>query len=253
MYVNLEERGKYAIIKFNTQTRYNLVNERFMLEMIEVLEKVNKMKSLRFVIFKGENGNFGAGADIKELMKASGDLSYARSFFNEMRSMYLNIMNLEKPTIAQVEGIAYGASLEMLLVMDFVIADEKAKFAAPGGRIGVFPPVLIGLGPLVIGYENVRRLAMLGEEIDAKEAKRIGLIHSYGNIEEETKKVVASLSSFAPSSLATMRRNLFHGASSILDKVFEDLVAQVVSDDAKNGINSFLAKVKPVWDNLTYP
>ncbi|EWG06953.1 MAG: Enoyl-CoA hydratase/isomerase [Candidatus Aramenus sulfurataquae] len=253
MYVNLEDRGKYAIIRFNTQTRYNLVNEKFMLEMIEALERVSKERSLRFVIFKGENGNFGAGADIRELMKVSGDLSSAKSFFGTMKAMYESIMKLEKVTIAQVEGIAYGASLEMLLVMDFAVADEKARFAAPGGKIGVFPPVLIGLGPRIIGYDNVRRLAMLGEEIGAEEAKRIGLIHSYGNVEEETKKVVAALSSFAPTSLAVMRRNIFADSLQVLDRVFDDLISQVVSDDARNGINAFLAKLKPSWDNLTYP
>jgi methylglutaconyl-CoA hydratase len=252
MYVNLEDHGSYVIISFNTGTKYNLVNMKFMVELLDTLSYVEKNRSYRFIIIRGDNGNFGAGADIKELLKASEDKEFAISFFNYMKSMYQKLININKITIAQVNGIAYGASLEMLLVMDFVISEPSSKFAAPGGKIGVFPPVLISIGPYIIGLQNVKRLAMLGEEIDAKEAKAIGLINSYGDIKEETNKLISKLVSFSPTSLFTMKRLISSSMSSNLDNAFESIISQVSSDNAKEGISSFFAKIKPSWTNFQF-
>ncbi|AWR93537.1 enoyl-CoA hydratase/isomerase family protein [Acidianus brierleyi] len=252
MYVNLEDHNNYCVISFNTGGKYNLVNIKFMIEFLDTLAEIEKNRSYRFIMIHGENGNFGAGADIRELLKASEDKEFAISFFNYMKAMYQKLLNINKITIAQVNGVAYGASLEMLLLMDFVIAEESSKFAAPGGKIGVFPPVLVSLGPYIIGLRNVKRLAMLGEEIDSKEAKNIGLIDSYGDIKEETNSLVSKLVSFSPTALLSMKRLVLSNMSHNLDDAFESIISQVTSDNAKEGISSFLAKIKPSWTNFQF-
>ncbi|AWR96465.1 enoyl-CoA hydratase/isomerase family protein [Acidianus sulfidivorans JP7] len=248
MYIRVEfSRKDIAKMIINTNTKYNVMNIKFMTEFLDTLTEIEKEKKYKFLIIKGEN-NFGSGADIKELNIASKDREYAISFFNYMKEIYNRLINLDKITIAQVEGVAYGAHLEMLLVMDFVISKNDAKFAAPGGKIGVFPPVLTVLGPYVIGIQNTRRLAMLGEEITAEEAEKIGLItKSTDNIELETEKIIAKMHNMAPSSLILMKRHIAKYLSRDLDSVFKTLSIQVTSDDARDGINAFLSKLKPSW------
>jgi enoyl-CoA hydratase/carnithine racemase len=248
MFVNKEYKDNFILLTFNTGTKYNVFNVKFMTELLDTLSEIEKEKKYRFIVFKGENGNFGSGADIRELNRASIDREFASSFFNYMKDLYLKLINIDKITIAQVEGIAYGASLELLLVMDFVIASKSAKFAAPGGKIGVFPPVLLTLGPYIIGLNNVKRLAMLGEEITAEEAEKIGLItKATDEIDKETANLIYKMSFMAPSSLMLMKRHIMKYLDRDLSEVFKSLTIQVGGDESREGINAFLAKTKPSW------
>lgn len=248
MYINIE-RGPNSIVKLtiNTGSKYNVMNVKFMTEFLDVLSEIEKDKGRRYLIVKGQN-NFGTGADIRELNIASKDREFAVSFFTYMKDIYMRLINLEKITIAQVEGLAYGAHLELLLVMDFVLAKKDAKFATPGGKIGVFPPVLLTLGPYIIGIHNVRRLALLGEEISAEEAEKIGLItKAVDDLDMETQKLITNMSYMAPSSLLLMKRHIAKYLERNLDEVFKTLSLQVSSDEAREGINAFLSKTQPSW------
>jgi Enoyl-CoA hydratase/carnithine racemase len=238
----------YAKITFNTGGKYNVVNKEFMYDMIDTLRELDSYKDVRFIVLTGANKNFGAGADIKELKLANENREYAKNFFSTMFDMYRTIINLNKPVISIVEGIAYGASMEILLVSDIVIASSYARFAAPGAKIGVFPPVLVTIGKDVIGINNVIRIALLGEELSAEEAKQIGLVHFVSdNLEGEIQKVMDKLKLMAPSSLTSMRRLIFKKYESELESAFKLLIDQVLTKDATNGILAFLTKTKAPW------
>ncbi|WP_149564911.1 enoyl-CoA hydratase/isomerase family protein [Sulfuracidifex tepidarius] len=247
MVVKLESYGNYSVLKFNTGGKYNLFNIKFMTDMIDVLSNVEEDRISRFLIIEGE-GNFGTGADITELKKANDDLEFARTFFNYMRQIYEKIMTVPKIVIALPQNIAYGASMEMLLVSDFVIAKNGTKFAAPGAKLGVFPPVLVSIGPSIIGYQNARRLALTGEEIDADEAMRIGLVNYVSEDPMKTASVLMEkMSVMAPTSLIWMKKNLDSRMKDMLYDAFDDLVNQVQSDNAKEGILAFISKTRPSW------
>lgn len=248
MYINIE-RSSNNVVKLiiNTNTTYNVMNIKFMTEFLDVLSQIEKEKNYRFIIIKGDK-NFGIGADMKELNVATKDREFAVSFFTYMKDIYSRLINMDKIIIGQVEGIASGFHLELLLVMDFVLAKRDAKFAIPEGRIGIFPPVLLTLGPYIIGINNVRRLAMLGEEINAEEAERMGLItKAVDDIDLETQRLITRMSYIAPSSLTLMRRFIAKYLERNLDDVFKSLSLQVTSDEAREGINAYLSKLQPSW------
>lgn len=234
-------------IKSEEEGKYNLVNVKFMHNFIDILRQVDREKSIRFVILRGQ-GNFGAGADIKELRQAVENREHATNFFNVMYEMFRTIFNFSKPIIANVEGIAYGASMEILLGCDFVIASENARFAAPGGKIGVFPPVLVTVGKDILGWEVVRDMALLGKELTSKEGKEIGLVHEISdNFEETNQKIIQELRQMAPSSLTQMRQLIFRKYEEDLKYAFNRLAEQVQTEDAKNGILAFIGRTKPYW------
>lgn len=248
MYVSVQyETNNIIKLIINSDIKYNVMNVKFMTEFLDTLTEVEKEKQYRFLIIKG-NKNFGAGADIRELNTAAKDREFAVAFFNYMKDIYSRLVSIDKITIAQVEGVALGAHLELLLVMDFVLAKKDAKFSAPAGKVGLLPPVLISLGPYIIGMNNVRRLAMLGEEINAEEAERIGLITKATNdLELETQKLITKMSYMAPTSLVLMKRQIARHLEKDLNDVFKSLSIQISSDEAREGINAFLSKMKPSW------
>jgi enoyl-CoA hydratase/carnithine racemase len=249
-YVSVEFWGNYAKVIMDTGGKYNVINKQLMYSMIDTFRKLDNEKSIRFVILTGANKNFGAGADIKELKLANENREYAMSFFSTMSEMYRTLLNFSKPVISVVEGVAYGASMELLLVSDIVISSPYSRFAAPGGKIGVLPPVLLTLGKEILGWDTVKKLALLGEELSADEAKEVGLVHYISeNLEEEGRKVIEKLKQMAPTSLTNMRKILYSKYEKELQEAFKILIDQVGSRDATNGVLAFLSKTKPPWAN----
>ena len=249
-YVSVEVLGNYAKVIMDTRGIYNVINKQLMYGMIDAFRKLDNEKSIRFVILTGANKNFGAGVDIKEYKLANENREYAISFFSTMHDMYRTLLNFSKPIISVVEGVAYGASMELLLVSDIVISSPYSRFAAPGGKIGVFPPVVVTLGKEILGWDTVKKLALLGEELSADEAKKVGLVHYISeNLEEEGRKVMEKLKQMAPSSLTNMRKILYSKYEKELEDAFKILIDQVVSRDAMNGVLAFLTKTKPPWAN----
>lgn len=140
--------------------------------------------------------------------------------------------------------------MELLLAMDYVIANKDAKFAAPGGRIGVFPPVLVTIGPERIGWDVTRRLAFLGETLNAEEALRVGLVDE---VTEETDpmravdKVVRAVRQMAPTSVTRMRKILYARYGDLIERAFQSMKEQLMTLDAREGVTAFLMKTMPPW------
>jgi Enoyl-CoA hydratase/carnithine racemase len=248
--VTYNVQGDVGFIVMDTGTRYNLVNGKFMLEFLDTLDMLNKNQQIRFITVHGAKDNFGAGADINELFNATNSREHADWFFNTMKEIYVRLMTSDKFIIGFVRGVAYGAHLELLLAMDYVIANKDAKFAAPGGRIGVLPPVLVTMGPERIGWNATRRLAFLGETLDAGEALRIGLVDE---VTEETEpmravdKVVRAVRQMAPTSVTRMRKILYARYGDLIERAFQSLKEQLMTLDARDGVTAFLTKTKPPW------
>ena len=242
-----EETVIKITIKSEEEGKYNLINMKFMHDFIDTLRALEKERRIRFVILRGEE-NFGAGVDIKELKKASEDREYAINFFSTMYEMYRTLFNFPKLIIANVEGVAYGASLELLLGCDLVIASETAKFASLAGKIGVFSPVLITIGKEILGWKTVKEMEFLGKELTAKEAKELGLVYEISNnFDEINNRLFQQLKQMAPTSLTQVRSLIYRKYEEELKLIFDRLVDQVQTENARNGIYAFLTKTKPYW------
>ncbi|WP_338599497.1 enoyl-CoA hydratase/isomerase family protein [Sulfolobus tengchongensis] len=248
MPIEVYEHDKYILLKFfQPENKYNLFNVKFMTEVIDTLSSINENKNKRFLIIRGED-NFGAGADIRELIRATNDSEFAITFFTYMREIFHKMLDLNKIVISQVKKIAYGASMELLLLSDYVVSEANAKFATPGVKIGLFPPVLSSIGAFIIGYNNVKRLAISGEVINADEAKSMGLVHIVSdNLDKATEGLMKEISSSAPFATLYVKRNMLRPFRQYIDKAFDDLVVQVQSEEAREGLLSFLNKSNPSW------
>ncbi|MCG3108328.1 3-hydroxypropionyl-coenzyme A dehydratase [Metallosphaera sp. J1] len=253
MDVTLEKRKGYLLLTFNTGGKYNVFTTRFMIEMIDSLSEIEKIRDPHYLVIRGENGNFGAGADVKELLKANGDKEYARVYFGHMKDLFVKMLSLNKVTIGLVEGVAYGASMELLLALDLVIGKKGTRFAAPGGRLGVFPPVLVSIGPYLLGHRASRKLAMLGEELDTQGAINVGLIdYEVEDMDKGLMEVLNRLKAMSPSALVRMRKLILLSLIPHLEKAFDELATQVTSDEAKEGISSFFSKTTPSWSSVGF-
>ncbi|MHA1329272.1 MAG: enoyl-CoA hydratase/isomerase family protein, partial [Promethearchaeota archaeon] len=160
-YLIYEEKEKVAWITLNRPEVLNALNMKLSDELIEAIEKVQKSTKLKFLVIKGAGGNFSVGDDIKEMVKW-GD---ANKIMRRAR-YYQNIANqleqLDKITIAAVDGYAVGGGLEITMACDFVISTEQARWGMPEVDVGITP-----------GWGGTTRLSRL---IGRRRAKEINLI-----------------------------------------------------------------------------
>lgn len=129
------------------------------------------------VILTGAGGAFCSGGDISAMLDSSRTGLAFRKGMRELHQWFPELVNLEKPVIAAVDGPAFGAGLSLALAADFVLATRRAKFCAVFGRIGLIPDLgAMHLLPRIVGMQKAKELVFTARAVDAEEAKALGMV-----------------------------------------------------------------------------
>ena len=192
---------------------------------------------------------FVAGADIREMQSLS--RSAAAEFSRLGHAVCLLLEQMNKVTIAAVQGFALGGGTELALACDFILASEKAQFGLPEVTLGVIP----GFGGTVrlmrvLGISRAKELLFSGERIKAQEAKELGLIRTvhpqegfFNEVEAVAKRIAKNSLSAVTTAKALM--NEFEESSGIHPKVDAEIhrfSGLFGSDDQKEGMAAFTEK-----------
>ncbi|MFW9938037.1 MAG: enoyl-CoA hydratase/isomerase family protein [Candidatus Thorarchaeota archaeon] len=161
-----EEKDKVAWITLNRPKVLNALSMQLSDELVTVLEKLRESTKLKFLVIKGAGNNFSVGDDINEMLKwgEANDITRRVRYYQNMANQ---LEELDKITIAAVDGYAVGGGLEITMACDFVIATERAKWGMPEVDVGITP-----------GWGGTTRLARLIGRRRAKEINLIGALHS---------------------------------------------------------------------------
>ena len=173
-HVLLEKEDGIAVIRFHRPEALNALNSQVLEDIAAAVENVAADEGVRVVIFTGEGKSFISGADIHEMDNKTGlgIIDYSR----KGAALFRRIETMTKPTIAAVNGYAFGGGFEFVLCTDIRIAHEKASFRLPEVSLGIVP----GFNgtqrlPKCIGMPRAKELIFTCDRIDAQEAYRIGL------------------------------------------------------------------------------
>ncbi len=161
-----EEKERVARITLNRPEVLNALSMQLSDEIVKAVELVQESEKLKFLIIKGAGNNFCVGDDITEMMKW-GDANKITRRVRYYQNMANQIEELDKITIAAVDGYAVGGGLEITMVCDFVIATERSKWGMPEVDVGITP-----------GWGGTTRLSRLIGRRRAKEINLIGALHS---------------------------------------------------------------------------
>jgi enoyl-CoA hydratase len=161
-----EEKEKVVSITLNRPEVMNALSMRLSDELVFAIEKVRQSTKLKFLVIKGAGEHFCVGDDIKEMVKwgDANDIMRRARYYQNMANQ---LEELDKITIAAVDGFAVGGGLEITMVCDFVIATARAKWGMPEVDVGITP-----------GWGGTTRLARLIGRRRAKEINFIGALHS---------------------------------------------------------------------------
>ncbi len=146
-----------------------------MSEFIAAIERIAGDESIQVAVLRGEGERaFIGGADIREM--AILDPASARDFITQVHQCCQALHDCPAPVIARLNGYTLGAGLEVAASCDLRVASETAQFGMPEVKLGIPSVVEAAILPKLIGWGRARRLLMLGERIDAREAESWGLV-----------------------------------------------------------------------------
>ena len=250
----LNVRNGVATILLNRPQVLNAFNREMALQMQEALENCDQEEQVRVVVITGEGKSFSAGQDLSEVVDPDGQ-GMKRILKEHYNPIIKQIRGLQKPVIAAVNGVAAGAGANIALSCDIVLATSSAIFLQAFSKIGLIPDSGgTYFLPRLIGWQKASAIMMLGEKIAASEAERMGMIYkvfSDENFKNEVEKIINTLAEMPTRALAYTKQALNVSFINDLDTQldaedsFQQRAAQ--SADYKEGVESFLAKRKPVF------
>ena len=170
--VELEDfaEGLVATVIICNASRLNTINSAVAGEFVEAMAELAGNCDLRALVLTGEGDKaFVGGADIEE-MQSIRDRAGAHAFIAQIHACSAAIRDIPVPTIARIQGYAFGAGLEMAAACDLRIASDNAVFGMPEVRLGIPSVAEAALLPMLVGWGLARRILLLGENFDAMQA-----------------------------------------------------------------------------------
>ena len=199
----LDEPAAIARLTINRANKSNALNQATMVAFVEAVEQAVADPSVRALIVTGAGDRaFVGGADIREM----GDLNpeSARQFITTVHRCCDAVRRFPAPVIARINGVAFGAGLELAAACDMRVAVDDAVLGMPEVRLGIPSVVEAALLPGLIGWGRTREILLLGETFGTAQAEQWGLLNSVvprAELDQQVQRWVDSLLANGPASV----------------------------------------------------
>lgn len=252
--INFSQKGPIGIITLDNPSKANALSKKMVMEITEILKSISADESLKVIIIRASGKHFCAGHDLKEMVD-QGVKEY-HYIFDQCTEMMRLIHKIPQPVIAQVKGVATAAGCQLVAWCDLAVAEEDAKFATPGVKIGLFcttPGVAIARA---IGRKAAMEMLLTGRYFSAIEAKELGLVNRVVPLEELEKTTEEMANQIAEASRLVLeigKKGFYAQIDQPDDAAFDSAVSTITmnlcAEDAQNGIKAFINKTRPEWKN----
>jgi len=250
-----DPRG-FATLWLNRPQKNNAFNAEMIRELTLALGIVSTNEQLRFLLLRGRGRHFCAGADLAWMQQSAAmdynaNLDDAQELAELMHSLY----RLKVPTLAVVQGAAFGGALGLISCCDIAIGATDAQFSLSEVRIGLAPAVISPFVVQAIGERAARRYALTAERFEGERACELGLLaecYPAEQLDTELDRWVANLLLNSPQAMQASKQLLQevgNGAlTPALRRYTEKAIARIrVSAEGQEGLRAFLDKRRPAW------
>ncbi|WOD13055.1 gamma-carboxygeranoyl-CoA hydratase [Pseudomonas sp. NyZ704] len=245
-----------ATLWLNRPEKNNAFNAEMIRELLLAFDEVEARPELRFMLLRGRGKHFSAGADLTWMQESAkldynANLNDARELAQVMASLY----QLKLPTLAVVQGAAFGGALGLISCCDMAIGSDDALFSLSEVRIGILPAVISPYVVKAIGERAARRYALTAERFDGLRAEQLGLLaatYPADALDQAVADWTANLLLNGPAAMRATKalmQEVKHGElTTALRRYTEASIARVrVSPEGQEGLTAFLDKRKPSW------
>jgi len=253
-FITRKDAQGVATITLNRPGARNALTRSGITEVFNALTSIGTDKSVKTVVLAGAGPAFCAGHDLKEL-RANTDPKWTQELFDACSEMMLAMTRLPQPIIARVHGIATAAGCQLVAAADLAVAAKSATFTTPGVNIGLFcstPMVALSRN---VGRKKAMEMLLTGRPLSATDAEAAGLINTSvpdEKLDETVYDLAAVIASKAPKVLAIGKRAFYEqielGLADSYAYAGAVMTKNMMEPDATEGIDAFLNKRSPVWD-----
>lgn len=251
----IDSRG-LATVTMNRPELHNAFDDLMIKALTSEFRRLNADPQVRVVLLAASGKSFSAGADLNWMRRMADysreeNLADSMSLAGLMRTLY----GLSKPTIALVQGAAYGGGVGLVACCDIALATEQATFCLSEVKLGLIPAVISPYVMEAIGSRAARRYFLTAERFDAVEAQHLGLVHELvaaEGLRARGESLAALLMQNGPLALSAVK-NLVAALTRtpIDDAMIADTARRIAdirsSDEGKDGVGAFLQKRPPAW------
>lgn len=246
--------GAVARIILDDNGNGNVLDGIMMNELINLLNEFKTNKNLKLITFEGEGKHFSFGASVAEHTA-----ELAGSMIKTFHQIFYTVIDLGIPTMAKISGQCLGGGLELALACNLLFTDESVALGQPEIVLGVFPPPASIILPMKIGSARAEELLISGRSIKHVEGAQSGLLNKVfvdkdalnegvdAYIEKYILPKSASSLKFAIKAARTSFNHTLLTKLPVVEELYLDQL--MATKDANEGIDSFLEKRKPVWEN----
>jgi methylglutaconyl-CoA hydratase len=253
-----EDRGPVAILTLNRPDRRNALSRDLLARLRDVLDEVGVDTSIRAVVVTGAGATFCSGMDLKEAaeMDATPDGEHDMvAVLKEFADLLHCLHTLPKPSVAAVNGDALAGGAGLMSACDMAVAADSARIGYPEVRRGLVAAIVMHDLIRQIGDRRARQLLLTGDLIAGSLALDWGLVNAVTTVEDclaEAVRMAEGLVNCGPSALATTKRLLDETEGRPPNLRGAAAISAVIraSEEAREGIASFVEKRPPRWGNV---
>jgi methylglutaconyl-CoA hydratase len=256
--VQITRTSSIAEIKLNRPNVHNAFDEKLIADLTAALLDCELDANVRCVVLTGAGASFSAGADLQWMRRmASAGEAANQDDALRLAALMRTLNFLSKPTIARVNGSAYGGGVGLVACCDIAVCVDTAKFSLSEVKLGLVPAVISPYVVAAIGVRHARRFFISGEVFDASVAARIGLLHetvAADQLDAAIDRIVHFLAKGGPlaqseaKQLALRVGGITRASAERIDIENARLIAHLrVSAEGQRGIAAFLDKRAPDW------
>jgi methylglutaconyl-CoA hydratase len=250
------DRGAVRQIALNRPAVHNAFDDALIAELTGALVEAGRDETVRAIVLTGTGASFSAGADLNWMRgMAAASEEQNREDSLRLAALVRTLQFCPKPTLARVNGAAYGGGVGLIAACDIAIGAQDAKFGLTEVKLGLVPAVISPYVVAAIGVRQARRLFLTGEVFDAAEACRIGLLHRVvpaDGLDEAVDFALKLLSKAGPQAqreakrLALRMGGIDEAGAGRIDSENAELIARLrVSAEGQEGLGAFLGKRAP--------
>ncbi len=246
-----------ATLTMNRPELHNAFNESLVANLTASLRQCEADPAVRLVVLAANGKSFSAGADLNDMRRMADNsreqnLADAKGIAEMMRTLN----TFAKPTVALVQGAAYGGGVGLTSCCDIAIATARATFCVSEVKLGLIPAVISPYVIAAIGARAARRYFQTAEIITAGEAHRLGLVHEVVADEPElaaaADRITTQLLKNGPSAMAAAKKLISTVSGRLVDDALIAATAGLMADrrastECREGLSAFLEKRKPNW------
>lgn len=254
--VKIDPRG-VATLWLSNPEKHNAFDDAMIADLLAAFDRLGKDDGVRLIVLAAEGKSFSAGADLS-WMKRMAHFSYEDNIRDAqaLAALFRQLNALPKPTIARVQGAAFGGAVGLVSCCDIAVASARASFALSEVKIGLVPATISPYVVAAIGAKAARRYFLTGERFDADTAQRLGLLNVVvaddSAMDEEINRFIELLLGNGSNAIRVSKQLIFTVANKDIDDELvrhtsEAIARARVSAEGQEGLSAFVGKRPAAW------